>query len=159
KPRNGIASLNKSDGIANTWNPNVQYPNNTPSVNALAVVGNVVYAGGDFTSIGARSRARLAALQASGFGQADANWQADANDVVQFIVPSGNDLLIGGKFTVIGGVIDASNPGAPIQTGGTARKGFARVARANAAVSDWGPQVSLLRPAQFGSGAATSWTV
>ena len=141
KPRNGIASLSKTDGTAGTWNPNAQNPaTGAPVVNALAVVGNVLYAGGDFTSIGARSRTRLAALSATGFGQADANWQADANDVVTFIVPNGSDLMVGGKFTVIGGSI-TNNPASnlPVQTGGTNRRGFAQIAQATAAVSDFGP--------------------
>ncbi|MEO8429061.1 MAG: hypothetical protein ABI651_18370, partial [Verrucomicrobiota bacterium] len=162
KPRNCIAALSKTDGIANTWNPNAQNPTAAPSVNALAVVGNVLYAGGDFTTIGARSRTRLAALSATGFGQADATWQADANDVVTFIVPNGPDLLVGGKFTVIGGSI-TNNPvnNQPVQTGGASRRGFAQIAQATAAVSDFGPQVSLLRPtAQFGAAAnATSWAM
>lgn len=160
KPRNGIASLKDADGTANNWNPNAQISNGTPNVNALAVVGNVVYAGGDFTSIGARSRTRLAALQAGSFGQADANWQADANGEVNFITVDGTDILVGGKFTVIGGNIDfnpANNQ--TTQTGGTNRRGFARVAQANAAVSNWGPQVSLLKPAQFGQGNATSYAL
>lgn len=164
KPRNCIAALNKTDGIAGSWNPNAQNPITTvPVVNALAVVGNVLYAGGDFTTIGARSRARLAALSATGFGQADANWQADANDVVTFIVPFGPDLLVGGKFTVIGGSI-TNNPAnnQPVQTGGTSRRGFAQIAQATAIVSDFGPQVSLLKSAaQFGVAAAnaTSWAL
>jgi Domain of unknown function (DUF5122) beta-propeller len=164
KPRNCIASLSKTDGIAGTWNPNAQNPTTlAPVVNALALVGNVLYAGGDFTTIGARSRARLAALSATGFGQADANWQADANDVVTFIVPLGPDLLVGGKFTVIGGSI-TNNPAnnQPVQTGGANRRGFAQIAQATAAVSDFGPQVSLLKSsAQFGAAAviATSWAL
>ena len=160
KPRNGIASLKDSDGTANNWNPNPQFSGGTATVNALEVVGGVVYAGGDFTSIGARSRTRLAALQSGSFGQADANWQADANGEVNFIVADGTVLLVGGKFTVIGGNIEI-NPAnnQPTQTGGMNRRGFARVAQADAKVSNWGPLVSLLKPTQFGQGSATSYAI
>ncbi len=161
KPRSALASMNKTDGAANTWNPNALYPSGTPVVNAIAVVGTVLYAGGDFTTIGTQTRLRLAALQATGnFATAIATWRADANDVVQFIVPAGTDLLVGGKFNFIGGTIDVTNPNQPIYTGSTARRGFARLAQSNAAVSDWGPQVSLLKPSPFGNaGNATSYAI
>src|SRR4029079_14816341 len=74
KPRTAIASLNRTDGVANNWIPNAQFPNGTPTVNAIAVVGNVVFAGGDFTTIGNQSRLRLAALSATGFGTAIPTW-------------------------------------------------------------------------------------
>ncbi len=152
KPRNAIAALNNTDGTANNWNPNPQLSGGFGlSVNAIAVVGNVLYAGGNFTTIGARGRTRLAALQAGSFGQADANWQADANDVVDFIVPFGSDLLVGGKFSEIGGSIEVVN-NREVQTGGTERLGFARIAQATADVTEWGPQVSSLNPQSAGSG-------
>jgi hypothetical protein len=162
KPRTGLASLTKTDGVANTWNPN---PGNTittvPIVNALALVGSALFVGGDFTSIGTQPRIRLAALQATGnFATALPAFRADANDVVQFITAVGTDILVGGKFNLIGGTSDFSNPNVPIYTGSSARRGFASIAQANGAVSDWGPQVSLLKPTTFGTQAnATSYAL
>jgi hypothetical protein len=163
KPRNAVALLNKTDGVANsTWIPNAQNTiTTTPVVNALALVGNVLFVGGDFTSVGgSQPRLRLAALSATGFGQSISTWRADANDAVQFIAPFGTDILVGGKFNFIGGTIDISNPNVPIYNGSTARRGFARLAQSNGAVSDWGPQVSLLKPSPFGTQAnATSYAI
>jgi hypothetical protein len=154
KPRVGVASLNKTDGTANSWNPNTQFAGGTPVINALAFAGNVLYAGGDFSSIGARAHFRLAALQATGLGQGVSGWQADANGEVQMIVPFGNSILVGGKFTVIGGTLDLTNPNVPVQTGGTPRKGFAQIDQATAVVADWGPHISSLKPvAVFGANA------
>jgi len=151
KPRNAIASLNDSDGTANNWNPNAQLSGGTPVINSLVIVGSVLYVGGDFTTIGAKPHLRLAAVQATGFGQAT-SWLADANDVINFIVPMPGDLLaVGGKFTVIGGKIDIVN-NQQIQTGGTKRRGFAQIGQiaqsdGSAPVNAWGPQVSSLKPA------------
>src|SRR5262249_52169194 len=60
----------------------------------------------------------------------------------------------------IGGTIDISNPNVPIYTGSSARRGFARLAQSNGAVSDWGPNVSLLKPSPFGNqGNATTYAI
>jgi hypothetical protein len=154
KPRNAIASVNNTDGTAGSWNPNAQSSSGFgTTINAIAVVGNVLYAGGTFTTIGARTRTSLAALQATGFGQAITAWQADANGAVYTILPTGTDLLVGGTFTSIGGTID-NTVSPPLQTGGKSRGSFARIAQADGAVSDWGPQVSSLKPAQQGTATA-----
>ena len=151
KPRNALASVSATDALATSWNPNPQRAGGArPTIQALVVIDDVVYAGGEFTTIGARSRGRLAAVQGSGLGQALPDWQADANGPVQAILAWESDLLIAGGFTLIGGEIDLTkNP--PRQTGGTARRGFARLSQANALVSNWGPQLSLLKPATQGS--------
>lgn len=54
--RNGLAAINASTGLATTWNPNAN-----GSVNALcAPSNNMVYAGGNFTEIGGRTRPNIA---------------------------------------------------------------------------------------------------
>lgn len=56
--RNRIARIN-SDGTLHTWDPDAN-----GEVYALAVSGTIVYAGGDFTSIGGVSISNLAKLDA-----------------------------------------------------------------------------------------------
>src|SRR4029077_12097947 len=59
KARNHIAAIWAANGIPTPWNPNAD-----GVVNALEIspLGDVVYAGGDFTNIGGQSRNRIAAL-------------------------------------------------------------------------------------------------
>ena len=55
QPRNHIAALDATSGVATSWNPNAD-----GLVNALAVSRWSVYAGGDFHSIGGQARQGLA---------------------------------------------------------------------------------------------------
>ena len=58
--RNFIAAMDAGTGLFTPWDPNA---NN--NVNALALSGSTVYAGGDFTIIGGQSRNEVAALDAA----------------------------------------------------------------------------------------------
>ena len=108
--RPNIAALNVVDGSATSWNP---FANGT--VLALAVSGSTVYAGGDFTTIGAQfsqpTRNHVAALKATDNGTATV-WNPDVNDLtagasVQALAVGPSRLHIGGYFTTVGG---ASHP-------------------------------------------------
>src|SRR5262249_25365369 len=55
--RNGLAAVDATTGALLAWNPNA-----SGEVRTLAVDGNNVYAGGNFTSIGGLSRIRLAEI-------------------------------------------------------------------------------------------------
>ena len=70
-------------------------------MNALAVSGSTVYAGGTFSSIGGQSRNRIAALDAS-TGDATA-WDPNASNAVFALAVSGSTVYAGGDFTTIGG--------------------------------------------------------
>ena len=108
--RNGIAALDARSGRASAWNPN---PNNGryAHVDALAVSGSTVYAGGYFTSIGGRRRHNIAALDAR-TGRASA-WNPNAsasnpnpngsNAHVDALAVSGSTVYAAGYFTSIGG--------------------------------------------------------
>jgi hypothetical protein len=63
--------------------------------------GSTVYAGGDFRSIGGRSRDRIAALDAT-TGRV-MSWNPAANGTVQTIAVSGSTVYAGGGFTAIAG--------------------------------------------------------
>lgn len=85
-----------STGTATAWDP---HPN--AIVDALAVSGNTVYAGGTFSTIGGQTRSCVAAL-GSLTGTATA-WQPDANFGVNALVASGTTVYVGGYFTNVGG--------------------------------------------------------
>jgi hypothetical protein len=91
-----VAAFGRTSGLATPWNPN---PNG--AIHALAVSGGVVYAGGEFTSIGGQGRSRIAALDAT-TGLATA-WNPNANGEVDAIASNGSTLYVGGLFTSIGG--------------------------------------------------------
>lgn len=70
-------------------------------VRTLAVLGNTVYLGGDFTTVNGAPRARLAAVDAT-TGDVLA-FRADTNRVNKVAV-GGNRLYVAGTFSTIGGV-------------------------------------------------------
>jgi hypothetical protein len=61
----------------------------------------VVYAGGQFTTIGGQGRNRIAALDAA-TGNATA-WNPSANSTVSALTVTNNRVHIGGQFTTLGG--------------------------------------------------------
>jgi Tol biopolymer transport system component len=100
-PRSDIAAINLTtdpftNGQATSWNPGAN-----GSVNALALSGSTLYAGGNFTTIGGQSRNRIAAIDI-GSGAATA-WNPNASQIVQALAVSGTTVYAGGAFTAIGG--------------------------------------------------------
>ncbi len=123
--RSNLAALDVTSGAASSWQPN---PNG--SVLTLAFKfsflnnSTVVYAGGDFTSIGGQPRNYIALIDAtegSGtFGQA-LSFNPNANATVRVIRLSGGIIVtafVGGDFTFIGG--QTRNHVAAINGSGTA---------------------------------------
>jgi len=129
--RDYIAALEARTGKATAWDPSAgpHKSSGYGAVLALAVSGETVYAGGDFSSIGGEDRENIAALDAS-TGEAAA-WNPSAADsvahgAVSALAVSGQTVYAGGYFTSIGGqprekiaALDAStgqagtwNPGA-----------------------------------------------
>jgi hypothetical protein len=75
-------------------------------VNALAVVGNEVFVGGDFTSAGGVSANNVARFNTqtntwSSLGTGSSN---GVNDYVYALAVVGNEVVVGGEFTSAGGV-------------------------------------------------------
>ena len=97
--RNHIAALDAETGAATDWNPNASGGAIPTSVNALIVNGPIVYAGGEFTSIGGANRNRLASLDITTGAATD--WNPNANSVVKALMLSGSRMYVGGDFTRI----------------------------------------------------------
>jgi len=77
-----------------------------PAVNALAVVGNEVVVGGDFTSAGGVSANRVARFNTqtntwSTLGTGSSN---GVGNIVRALAVMGNEVFVGGRFTEAGGV-------------------------------------------------------
>ena len=100
-PRTRLAAINTSDtGSLTTWAPAAD-----DSVNALALDGTTLYAGGDFTSINpvggsATPRTRLAAINTSDTGSLT-TWAPAADFSVNALALHGTTLYAGGGFTSI----------------------------------------------------------
>jgi len=133
KPRNRIAALDATTGLATTWNPNAN-----ELVRAVVVSGNTVFVGGDFTSVGTRSRYHLAALDKAGLGGAISTWDANlennntsASCLVAALAVADSTLYVAGKFGQIADEV---------------RRGVAALDIATGQLKPWNPQVSSLSP-------------
>ena len=91
-----IAAVDAATGRVTAWNPTPDSP-----VRTLAVSHAIVYAGGDFRSIGGRARSRIAALGAR-TGRATA-WNPHADSGVLGLAVSGSTVYAAGFFTRVGG--------------------------------------------------------
>jgi len=98
--RNFIAAFDAVSGHATAWNPDV-----SSVVNALAIDGNIVYAGGGFATVNAGSKTRfnLAAFDAT-TGTAS-SWDPSPGSVVYALAVSGNTVYAGGGFTQVNGSV------------------------------------------------------
>jgi len=63
--------------------------------------GTAVYAGGDFSAIGAHSRSHVAALNVT--TGAATGWDPSANGIVRAVAVAGSTVFAGGDFSSIGG--------------------------------------------------------
>ncbi|MBX0330470.1 Ig domain-containing protein [Oscillochloris sp. ZM17-4] len=79
-----------------TWSPYANGP-----VEALAVSGNTVYAGGFFDSVGGVLRSNIAAMNTD-TGAAVSGWNPGADGAVYALAMSGATLYAGGAFTHLG---------------------------------------------------------
>src|SRR6185436_17046122 len=70
-------------------------------LNAVAVNGSAVYAGGQFTTIGGQTRQYYAALDASTGAALGA--QVSGNNFVNALAASGSSVYVGGLFDRLGG--------------------------------------------------------
>jgi len=102
--RNHLAHIKPDKTVNLEWNPNMsigEYPD-IHEVRVIAISGNNIYVGGQFTSIGGKARTNIAKLNNT-TGDADETWNPGANNKILTIAISGDDIYVGGEFTKIGG--------------------------------------------------------
>ena len=91
--RNHAAAINLETGALLPWDPNT---NNT--VQAIAVSGSTVYLGGTFGTVGGKTHARVAAVDAA-TGAAVQTFKAKTNGEVMSLAVGPSGLYLGGSFT------------------------------------------------------------
>jgi hypothetical protein len=94
--RNNLARID-AQGNLYPWAPD---PNGV--VYSLATTGTLVYAGGNFTTIGGENRTRLAAFSKS-TGLLTA-WNPSVNGPVKALAVNGSNVFVGGFYTAISGI-------------------------------------------------------
>jgi hypothetical protein len=91
---------------SNTWTSLGSGRNNgvNKEVYALAVSGNDIYAGGQFTQAGGESAQRIARWNGNVWANLDGLMGEGVNSTVYALTVSGDQLYVGGAFTQAGGV-------------------------------------------------------
>ncbi len=100
--RNRIAALDAAVTVDNAtpWDPNASSPGAT--VYALAIHGDVVYAGGSFTHIGGMARNNIAALDRTATEDIATDWNPNASNSVYALAVGNGVVYAGGDFFGIG---------------------------------------------------------
>ena len=100
--RSHLAAVDRTTGALAPWDPN-SYPYNlTYVVYALAASGNLVYAGGEFSTIGGQPRLGVAALDATTGLATNWNPSPDIGEMETLAVRE-STVYVGGDFLSIGG--------------------------------------------------------
>jgi hypothetical protein len=120
KEREGIAAVDASTGKALDWNVAGSGPWSFVNTRALALQGNTLYVGGEFSVLGGRARNRVAAFDA--FTGDATDWDPEANSTVTTIAASEQSVFVSGNFTAIGGKV---------------RRNLAALDATTGAVTDW----------------------
>ena len=94
--RNHVAAFNVGTGSVTSWDPNA-----SGAVRAIAVSGSTVYLGGDFGTVGGKSRKKLAAVSTAG---TVLSFKANANASVYGVAVIGSTVYAGGNFTAVNSV-------------------------------------------------------
>ncbi len=124
--RNGLArvSLTTGAGVDAQWNP---APNN--SVSGLALAGDSIVVGGNFSAFGSTLRNRIARLSRTGTGTPTA-WNPGASSTVTDVAydPDRDAVFAAGVFT---------------QVAGQVRNGLARIEGSGALDPNWRPSAAI----------------
>lgn len=95
--RSNIAAIDITTGKVSSWTP----PTFNAAVQTLAVSGNTIYVGGNFTTVGGVPRNRLCALDAT--TGALLPWNPNATNTVVSIIVNNSIVYVGGDFNTVGG--------------------------------------------------------
>ncbi len=98
--RHMLAAIDLTTGQPTSWNPDVS-GGISPAVETIAVSGDNVYVGGNFTTVSTQTRNRLAAVSASTGSLL--TWNPNASATVRSLVVSSGTVYAGGDFVTVGG--------------------------------------------------------
>jgi hypothetical protein len=96
--RNHVAAVSATTGQLLEWNPNADRP-----VHAIAVAGDAVYLGGEFSQVGGVNRRKLAKVSGAGNGAVAGDFVHTANLRVSAMTVLGGSLYVGGQFGTVDG--------------------------------------------------------
>lgn len=111
---NLVAIETSGAGNATAWNADTN-----GIVNTLILSGTTLYAGGEFTTIDALIRNRIAALNTADNNNPVTAWDPNADQRVNTLALSGTTLYIGGQFTAVNGATARSRVAAVSTVTGT----------------------------------------
>jgi|GEM_PF-1370814 hypothetical protein len=95
--RNYLAHIS-STGVVTNWNPNADYLSIAPRINCLTKHNGIIYAGGNFTTIGGQARSRIAALDAiTGLAT---SWNVNLTGDVNVIRIDKEIMYVGGESVI-----------------------------------------------------------
>ena len=134
----GVMVSAVADGAVVQQTPLVGYqPNGI--VRDIIVVGNTAYLGGQFTSLtSANGNTTVTRNHAAAIDMTTGNvlpWNPNVNGTVYTIVPSGNNIYVGGSFTTVGGSTH-KNIAQVNATNGAVISAFTNSSKPNGAVRD-----------------------
>lgn len=121
QPRGYLAAIDSATGSPTPWNPNLGGIT-FPYVQALAVSGNTLFAGGRFTTANLVARAHLASFDAS--SGALLSWNPGTDGNVGALATDGTTVWVGGDFLTLAG---------------SARHDVGAVGASNGAITAWNP--------------------
>lgn len=99
KNRTQLAELTTDSNAATKWNPRAGV--NGDEVFALQIIDSLLYVGGDFDSLGGKSRKNIGAVNLT--TGITTSWSPSTNSEVHCILHKNNSLFIGGFFTYVNG--------------------------------------------------------
>jgi Bacterial Ig-like domain len=111
QPRQNLAAVDATYGTVDAFAPTVTASGQTPWVYALLAEGSKLYAGGSFSNVDGRQRAKLAAfdINPTGGGELDPAWRpnVNGNNVRELEVApadsAGSSIFAAGRFTSLTG--------------------------------------------------------
>ncbi len=136
--RNGLAAVDAESAAVSPWNPDV-----AGTVDALAISGSTVYAGGTFTTVRAGTTTRNNAAAFDPVSGSPTAWDPNLNQTVNALAVAGPVVYVGGDFA-----------GANSVNGSTQRDHAAAVDATTGAVTGWAPEPDDTVRAILPSGSA-----
>lgn len=132
-----LVALNTTTGALSAWNPGALVTGLAPTYPrySLAVAGDTVFIGGNFSSIGGSARQGMAAVDATTGAVKPWNPAQTLNREATIYGPVTNSLLSSGSKLYVSGGFDA--------IGGQSRAGFAALDTTSALALAWNPAVDF----------------